>query len=479
MKTRSNLFVAVVLGICPLLQIKGVSRATAADKPNILFIAIDDLNDWTGSMGGNGQSVTPNLDRLAASGVLFTNAHCAAPACNPSRAALMTGIRPSTSGVYQNAQAWRKSAVLAEAKTLPQWLMEHGGYSARASGKIYHGSFPDAASWQEYWPSQKQNKPGDPRPDKLPVNGIPKTSHFDWGPVQAPDEQMGDWQVAEWIGERLQEKSEQPFFLACGFYRPHLPWFAPQKYFDKFPLDSIDLPMVPDDDLDDVPAAGVKMARPDGDHAKVLKHDQWKQALQGYLASINFVDTCLGKVLDSLEKSPHADNTIVVLWSDHGWHLGEKKHWRKFALWEEATRVQMMWRVPGVTEAGGKCAAPVNLLDIYPTLLDLAGVQENPATEGDSLRPLLADPSADWHRPTLTTHGRNNHAIRGDRYRYIRYEDGGEELYDHQSDPMEHRNLAGEKSLAEVKAELAKWLPKENVPNDPSLGGGKGKKKKK
>jgi arylsulfatase A-like enzyme len=471
MKFRFLLTLLLALGLLPNLL-------SAADRPNILFIAIDDLNDWTGSMGGNAQSVTPNLDRLAASGVLFTNAHCAAPACNPSRAALMTGIRPSTSGVYQNSQPWRKSAVLAKTKTLPQWLMEHGGYSARASGKIYHGSFPDAASWQEYWPSQQQNKPGDPKPDKLPVNGIPKTSHFDWGPVQAPDDEMGDWQVAEWIGERLQEESDQPFFLACGFYRPHLPWFAPQKYFDKFPLDSIDLPVSPDDDLDDVPPAGVKMAKPDGDHAKVLEHDQWKQAVQGYLASINFVDTCLGKVLDSLEKSPHADDTIVVLWSDHGWHLGEKKHWRKFALWEEATRVQMMWRVPGVTNAGGKCAAPVNLLDIYPTLLDLAGVKENPATEGVSLRPLLADPSADWDRPTLTTHGRNNHAIRGDRYRYIRYEDGGEELYDHRNDPMEHRNLAGEESLVEVKAGLAKWLPEQNAPNDPPLGGGKAKKKK-
>ncbi len=454
-------------------------RANAAEKPNILFIAIDDLNDWTGSMGGNAQSVTPNLDRLAASGVLFTNAHCAAPACNPSRAALMTGIRPSTSGVYYNEQPWRKSEVLKDAQTLPQWLMKHGGYSARASGKIYHGSFPDAASWQEYWPSQEKNKPGDPSPKNLPANGIPKTSHFDWGPVDAPDEEMGDWQVAEWIsGRLLEEKADaQPFFLACGFYRPHLPWFAPQKYFDKFPLDSIDLPVVPDDDLDDVPPAGVKMAKPEGDHAKVVEHDQWKQAVQAYLANTHFVDACLGKVLDALESSAHADNTIVVLWSDHGWHLGEKKHWRKFSLWEEATRVQMMWRVPGVTEAGGKCAAPVNLLDIYPTLVDLAGVKKNPVTEGDSLRPLLADPNAVWDRPTLTTHGRNNHSIRSDRYRYIRYADGSEELYDHKTDPMEHRNLTGDEEIVEVKAGLAKWLPAVNVANDPAARMGKGKKK--
>ncbi len=472
MKSILPVFWIVLFAVAPNFAVTvAVSAAGTDKKPNILFIAIDDLNDWTGSMGGNAQSVTPNLDRLAASGVLFTNAQCAAPACNPSRAALMTGIRPSTSGVYQNAQPWRQSKVLAKALTLPQWLMIHG-YSARASGKIYHGNFPDPKSWQEYWPSQQQNIPSDPSPKNLPLNGIDNTSQFDWGPVDAPDEEMGDWQVAEWIGEQLQKDSEQPFFLACGFYRPHLPWYVPQKYFDKFPLDSIDLPVAPDDDLDDVPAAGVKFAKPGGDHAKVLEHDQWKPAVQAYLASIHFVDTCLGKVLDSLEKSPHADDTIVVLWSDHGWHLGEKQHWRKFTLWEEAARVQMMWRVPGVTEAGGKCGAPVNLLDIYPTLLDLAGLPKNPSTEGVSLSALLSNPKAEWDRPSLTTHGRNNHSLRSDRYRYIRYADGSEELYDHQADPMEHRNLAGEADLAEVKAEFAKWLPETNVADDPGTGGG-------
>ncbi len=454
-----------------------ISPAMAADKPNVLFIAIDDLNDWTGALKGHPQSVTPNLDRLADSGVLFTNTHCAAPACNPSRASLMTGIRPSTSGVYFNSQPWRKSTVLGDAKTLPQWFKQHG-YSAQGAGKIYHGGFEDASSWDQYWPSLEKSKPGDPRPAQLPANGIPNTSHFDWGPLPNGDEEMGDWQVAEWISGQLAVKRDKPFFLACGFYRPHLPWFAPQKYFDKFPLDSIQLPDVPEDDLSDIPEAGIKMAKPDGDHAKVLKHDQWKQAVQGYLANVNFVDTCLGKVLDALEKSEHSENTIVVLWSDHGWHLGEKQHWRKFSLWEEATRVQMMWRVPGVTKAEQRCYAPTNLLDIYPTLVDLCGLETNPALEGNSLRPLLKNPATRWEQPSITTHGRNNHSARGNQFRYIRYEDGSEELYDHKSDPMELTNLASDEAHSEVKAQMAKSLPETNVPLDPKGRNSKGGKKK-
>lgn len=413
----------------------------AVEKPNVLFMAIDDLNDWTGALGGHPQSTTPNLDRLAESGMLFTNAHCPAPACNPSRAAMMTGIRPSTSGIYHNPQPWRDSPVLAEAKTIPQWFRDNG-YSVFGSGKIYHGSFPDPPSWDYYWPSQTKNKPGDPSPKNRPVNGIPKTSHFDWGSHPEGDEEMGDWQVAEWISGQLAKKHEKPFFMACGFYRPHLPWYAPEKYFEQFPIDEIVLPEVIEDDLSDVPPLGVKMAKPDGDHRKVTQHDQWKQAVQGYLASIAFVDTCVGKVLDALESSEHAENTIVVLWSDHGWHLGEKEHWRKFALWDEATRVQMMWRVPGVTDAGSRTNAAVNLLDIYPTLTELCGLPTNPANEGASLKPLLENAETEWNEPTLTTHGRKNHALRDQRWRYIRYSDGTEELYDHDNDPLEHTNLA-------------------------------------
>ncbi len=446
-------------------------------KPNVLFIAIDDLNDWTGCLGGHPDVKTPHLDRLAARGVLFTRAYCAAPACNPSRAALMTGIRPSTSGIYHNPQPWRKSPVLKDAVTIPQHFMAHG-YKAVASGKIYHGGFPDPASWQEYWPSQTQNKPKDPsRKEKAPGS----QAHFDWGPLEEPNEEMGDWQVADWVIARLNERHDQPLFLGCGFFRPHLPWYVPKKYFDLYPLDRIALPNVKEDDLDDVPPLGKKMARPDGDHARVIQNNAWRHAVQGYLASISFVDDCVGRVIDALDESPHRDNTIVVLWSDHGWHLGEKLHWRKFALWEEATHNVMLMAAPGVTSPGGRCDAPVNLLDIYPTLIDLCGLAKKPELEGTSLLPLLKDPKAPWDRPALTTHGRNCHSLRSPRWRYIRYSDGAEELYDHDHDEMEWTNLADDPKHADVKKDLARWLPEKNVEDVPSSGapaGGKEKKKR-
>ncbi|MEM8671065.1 MAG: sulfatase [Planctomycetota bacterium] len=437
------------------------NRVEAADAPNVLFIAVDDLNDWIGVLGGHPQANTPNIDRLAARGTLFGNAYCAAPACNPSRAALMTGIRPSTSGVYFNPDPWRKA--LPDAVTLPQHFMA-SGYTAIGSGKIYHGSFPDPASWDDYFPSKTKQKPGDPTPEGRPLNGIKRTSHFDWGPVDAKDSDMGDAKVADWVIEQLGKQHDKPFFLACGMYRPHLPWYVPTKYFEQYPLDDIQLPQTLENDLADVPAAGIKMAKPNGDHAKVTQNNQWKRAVQGYLASIAFTDTQLGRVLDALDASPHRDNTIIVFWTDHGWHLGEKKHWRKFALWEEATRTPVIIVAPGVTTAGTRCNRPVNLIDLYPTLVDLCDLPVNDRLEGQSLAPLLEDPAKPWQRPSLTTHGRNNHGLRSDRYRFIRYADGSEELYDHQSDPMEWKNLAGDPEYASVIEAMSKWLPKQNVP---------------
>ncbi len=448
-----------------LPHIAAIARQ-AKNKPNVLFIAIDDLNDWVGCLGGHPDVKTPNLDRLAQRGVLFTNAHCSAPACNPSRASLMTGILPSTSGVYLNPQPWRKSPALADAVTIPQHFMAHG-YRAVGGGKIYHGAFPDPPSWQEYFPTQKKNKPDDPTPANRPLNGIPNTAHFDWGPVDATDEQMGDRQVAAWAASELRKKHDKPFFLGCGFFRPHLPWYVPQKYFRLYPPDKITLPNVNENDLDDVPPIGRKMAKPDGDHKKVTEHKQWRKAVQGYLASITFVDTCVGRVIDAFDKSDYANNTIIILWSDHGWHLGEKLHWRKFSLWEEATHNVLMMVAPGVTKAGGRCSRPVTMLDIYPTLIDLCNLAGKKEIEGKSLLPLLKNPQAKWDRPALTTHGRNNHSLRTERFRYIRYSDGTEELYDRNNDELEWNNLAGDPKYARTKKDLAKWLPKTNVPDIP------------
>jgi len=471
--TRRDFLRTAGMGAAALTLPGCAGRALSAggvpkDGPNVLFIAIDDLNDWVGCLGGHPDVKTPNLDRLAGRGVLFTNAYCAAPACNPSRAALMTGIRPSTSGVYLNAHPWRQSPVLKDAVTLPQHFMAHG-YKAIGSGKIYHGRFPDPESWNEYWPSQTVNRPADPRPssDELPLNGFRKASHFDWGPIDVPPEMMGDWQVADWVIGQLAQPHDTPFFLGCGFFRPHLPWYVPRKYFDLYPVDEITLPTVNDDDLDDVPEIGRKMAKPRGDHANVIKYNQWRKAVQAYLASISFVDECVGRVIDALDKSPHRDNTVVVLWSDHGWHLGEKLHWRKFALWEEATHNVLMLAAPGVTSPGGRCDAPVNLLDIYPTLIDLCNLRQREELEGASLISLLKNPETEWGQPTLTTYGRNNHSVRSKRWRYIRYSDGTEELYDHKVDELEWTNLAEDAQYSEIKERLARWLPKTNVMDIP------------
>ena len=264
------------------------------EKPNVLFIAIDDLNDWVGFLGGHPDVITPHLDNLSERSVVFTNAHCAAPSCNPSRTALLTGIRPSTSGVYHNHQPWRKSPVLKDAITLPQHFMANG-YKVLGSGKIFHGAYPDPPSWHVYWPSKINTRPPDPKPpeEKLPLNGFPKKTNFDWGPIYVEPHEMSDWQVADWVIQQLNSEHNDPFFLACGFFRPHLPWYVPKKYFDLYPIEDITLPLIKKNDLEDIPLIGKRIAKPEEEHKDILKHDQWRKAVQGYLASISFVDDCV------------------------------------------------------------------------------------------------------------------------------------------------------------------------------------------
>ena len=450
--------------------------AAKADAPNVLFIAVDDLNDWIEPMGGHPQANTPNFARLARRSTLFSRAYTAAPACNPSRAALMTGVAPYRSGVYQNDQAWRPA--MPDVETLPQAFMRNG-YWAGGSGKIYHGVYPDPASWHEYWPSKSLQREADPLPPKRPANGISGTDNFDWGPLEAATAEMSDAKVAAWVAAKLGETHAKPFFLACGIFRPHLPWYVPRNYFRRFPLERIELPLVFNSDLADVPQAGVRMARPERDHASVVEHGQWKRAVQAYLASMSFADDMLGRVLDALDESGYADNTIIVLWGDHGWHLGEKHHWRKFALWEEATRVPLMISVPpgapGLPEGtrdGAISPRPVSLLDLYPTLLELAGLAPAGKLDGRSLVPLLRNPELPW-RPAVMTYGRLNHAVRSEDFRYIRYADGSEELYDHRADAMEWTNLAEDELYAEVKRDLAAWLPDTNAPERPEQPAGR------
>lgn len=462
----------MLLLFCVALPVNASLIAAETSPPNVLFIAVDDLNDWISCLGGHPDCKTPHIDRLASRGVLFTNAHCAAPACNPSRAALMTGIRPSSSGVYLNPQPWRP--VMQDVVTLPQHYQKHG-YRAIGAGKIFHGRYNDLASWDQYL---KQT--GDPKPKPAVLNDPhSRAGSIIWGVLDVKDEEMSDYKMANYAIDYLGKQHEKPFFLACGIYRPHMPWQVPRKYYDMYPLDQIQIPEVPDDDLDDLPEAGLRMAKPKGDHAKILKTKNWRHSVQAYLASIAFADAQVGRVLDALDASTHAKNTIVILWGDHGWHLGEKHHWRKFSLWEEATRAPLMMVVPGVTAAGSRCDQAVDFMNIYPTLCELCSLPRGKHLDGISMVPLLKNPKKTWERPALTTHGRLNHAVRDIRYRFIRYQNGDEELYDHKHDPREWKNLAEDAKYAEVKQRLAQWFPSKNAPDAPFDASNTGKKSKK
>lgn len=445
------------------------SSAVAAERPNVLFISVDDLNDWVGCLGGHPQTRTPNLDRLAASGVLFTNAHCPAPACNPSRGAIMSGVSPHRSGLYDNRQRLRDR--LPNAQLLPRYFSNHGYWSA-GSGKLLHYVI-DARSWDQYYPPRETEDPF-PRtfyPQKRPVN-LPRAGEWqyvetDWAALDITDEQFGgDWLVTKWVSQQLSRTHEQPFFLACGLYRPHEPWFVPARYFEPFPLESIQLPPgYLEGDLDDVPAAGQQRGR-NRYLEHIRRHGQWKQAIQGYLASIYFADTMLGRVLDALEDGPNADNTIVVLWSDHGWHLGEKQHWQKFTGWRACTRVPLIIRSPATarlpngTLPGTRCDALVNLLSLYPTLTDLADLPRNSSSDGPSLLPLLKDAKTDWPHVSITWLGRpGNYGVSGQRLRYVAYDNGDEELYDIVDDPFEWHNLAPAADSASRIRKLKQHIP--------------------
>lgn len=425
----------------------------ASPKPNVLFIAIDDLNHWVGYLGRNAQTKTPNIDRLAGRGVWFTRSYCAAPVCNPSRAALMSGLRPFTSGVYENDNDWRR--VIPEDLPLTTTFRK-AGYYVCGAGKIYHESYKRRSEWDDYL----ENAGRDPEPTgNTGVGGIR------FAPLDCGDEDLREWKIVGYGIEQLQKKHDKPLFLAVGLHKPHMPWNVPRKYFDLHPLDKIELPPYREDDLNDLPLAGVRMAKPEGDHAEMLKSGRWKEAVQGYLAAISYCDAMVGRLLDAFDKSAYATNTIICFWSDHGWHLGEKQHWRKFALWEEATRSPFIWVVPGLTKPNSRCDRTVDFMSIYPTLTDLCGIPTPKHVQGESIRSLLANPKAVWDQPAITTYKFMNHAVRTENWRYIRYSDGGEELYDEGSDPYEWTNLAAKPEFDAKRAELPKWLPKENQPD--------------
>ena len=455
--------------------------------PNVLFISMDDLNDWIEPLGGHSQAKTPNLARFAKQSVHFTHACCSSPMCNPSRTAIMTGLAPHRSGVYSNYQDWRE--IIKDYKSMGRYFRENGYFSTGA-GKIFHYHMVDPSCWDTYWPSQKKNMPDEYFPDRpktsREINGLneegPTTINmpefenmykmFDWAPLDVDDPLMGDYKSVDYVTKQLQKYHEKPFFLACGIYRPHLPWYVPQKYFDMFPTDNLQLPTVLENDLDDVSDRVRDIAhRGGGYHKHVIEAGQWKNAVQGYLASIAFADAMLGKLLDAMENSIYSENTIVVVWSDHGWQLGEKEHWRKFALWENVIKSVLMIKappgipgLPGGSKDGVACHRIVSLQDIYPTLVDLCGLPHRNNIDGQSLVPLLKDPSAQWDYPAITSYDYSEFSVRSENWRYTVYIDGSEELYDHTMDPEEWTNLAYDPQYDRIKKELAKYIPQNPAP---------------
>jgi len=450
----------VVLLAATLYAISPVAHG--ADKPNVLFIAIDDQNDWIGCLGGHPQVKTPHIDRLAARGTLFNNAHCQTPLCNSSRTSLMTSLRPSTTGVYGLAPWFRRLEKFKDAPSLPRHLSQHG-YRTYSTGKIYHGGYGRRPKDREFDVLGPGAGVGARPKQKLVETPAPHPL-VDWGVFPHKDEDKGDWKVASWAVEQLNKKPQKPFFLSVGFFLPHVPCYATQKWFDLYPEKTLKLPPILRNDRDDTPRFSWylhwKLPEP---RLKFLDEaNQLTNIVRSYLACVSFVDSQVGRVLDALERNGYADNTIVVLWSDHGWHLGEKQITGKNTLWDRSTRVPLIFAGPGIAR-GAKCNRPAELLDIFPTLAAQCGLPQPEGLEGLDLTPQLRDAKAPRARPAITTHNHDNHGVRSENWRYIVYADGSEELYDMRKDPNEWHNLAGKPGYEKVIAEHRKWLPKVNA----------------
>ncbi|KGG27861.1 Arylsulfatase [Prochlorococcus sp. MIT 0702] len=469
-----------------LVSLLGLGTVAAAFKPwtgrgpkaangNILMLVVDDLNSWIGCLEegyGGPRAETPAIDALAQRGVLFRRAYCPAPYCNASRQAVFSARSPLQSGVYQNEPLW-------EQEQRPITYLEaikQQGYTTLCAGKVLHGLYNYRRAAQENsaradWLNRedraflwdvREPMPAEPLPGPRPLHGIQEewgsgrrlSPQLDWGAL--PDERKGeqpDVLNAETVIRWLQQPPEKPFFMALGLYRPHLPWYVPQADLDAYPLDQIQLPRVLENDLDDVPAIAQQWALNPADHATITGHGQWKQAVQAYLASVSFTDRQVGRVLQALAESPSAANTTVVLWSDNGFHLGEKQHWRKFTLWEEATRVPFILVPPAnqnKISTPKVVDQPVSLLDLFPTLFDLEGLkQPTGAHDGHSLRPLLCHQSRQQRleEASLTSWQEGNHSLRWGPWRYTKYHTGDEEFYNLTVDPQEWHNLIEQPKL--------------------------------
>jgi arylsulfatase A-like enzyme len=442
------------------------SNSQTSEKRNVLFITVDDMNNWTTVFDKKNSIKTPNLEKLASRGAFFTKAYCSSPACNPSRASVMTGTRPHKTGIYGNGSDWR--GTLSDIPTIQKYFKDNG-YFVCGSGKIFHHqydwAFHDNASFHDF----RMMSINEPYPEEK-LNGLDwyGSRNTDWGPWPDDIQKTADYRTAEYAIQRLQQEYDQPFFLNVGIYKPHSPFFAPMEYFEHYPLSDLEMPEILKNDWDDLPEGARSLLKDkkwfwEG-MMKALEEDPsaWQNYVQAYQACASFADDMIGKIIKALDKSPHRNNTIIVLWSDHGFHLGEKEHFEKFALWEKTTHIPFIIIVPGITNPGTIIDKPVDMTTIYPTLSELCGLDIPEHADGFSLVPLLKDKSVNIP-PALMTYMKGNHAVRTERWRYIQYADGTEELYDHEKDPNEWYNIALKKENQAIIKNLKKFIPKENA----------------
>ena len=468
--------VITLLGLLLPLTAQAQIGAKASARPNVLLVMIDDhAAQLHSALGGNGRVSTPNFERIAARGTWFTHAYADSPACCPSRTALLTGVNTTRSGVYYNSQAYRRTTSwISQVQTLPGTFKQQG-YLTAGFGKIAHNKYleddekdytPSYYRWFDN-PQHVRHTENDLLRYALPGSVTKMWSDaWTWGVLpddwdrNDPEKYQQDTEQAVRAAAMLRQRHDQPFFLACGFWRPHLTWNVPKRFFDRYPLDKIELPEgFKPGDLDDVPAAARWLSTHRGEHEWITQRDLWKRCLQGYYAAISYADEQVGRVLDALEAGPNRDNTIVVFASDNGWHTGEKDHWTKFYLSERGCRVVFSVSVPG--NKPNVVETPVGLIDLFPTLLGLCSLTAPPthALDGFDLTGLIRGTTTKREKPVLSTFGRGCHTLRDDRFRYTRYRNGEEELYDHSVDPHEFKNLASDPAFALVKTELRKHLP--------------------
>ena len=471
--------------LCVALLLVGLS-AFAARQPNVLFFSLDDMNDWVGAMGYE-QAITPNMDRLAKGGVNFLNAHTAGVFCAPSRSAIFTGRHASTTGCYTTQVYFQNNPDIVPL----QKLFHDAGYATYGAGKLFHHpkGYIDQRGWTEYFfRTEKQRKEGweiktwpldDPiLPKPFPYSPFAQGRKIDgglfleWGPIlNENEEKMADTMRTEWACDLLSKKHDKPLFVGVGLYATHFPNYAPEKYFDLYDVNDIELPPYKADDLDDLPPA-VKRAKTarSAHHKKLESLDAVEDAIHGYLACISYQDAMLGRLLKAIESGPNADNTIVVLWSDQGYHHGEKMDWGKHTLWERTSNVPFIWAGPGIFK-GANVDATVSLMDMFPTLTELCGLADSQKRDGESLVPVLKKPSSAKERDVLLPGMEpEEYAVINSQWRYIRYADGTEELYNVKQDPNEWDNRANNPEFEGVKQELRASAPQTFADPGPNHG---------